>query len=195
MKTVLNSQYLKLAIFILTIVLVIAFTNIIGLDDYLNKQRLSEKSNELRSYVNDHYLMSVFIYITAYSVLTAVLPAAILMMLTGGLLYGPLWGTVFAIVGTMISATATFAFSRYFAGMWVQQKFEKQLEKFNRNFDKYGRLYLIGMRFVAFAPFCVLNLIAGLTKARLTTFMWTTFVGSLPGIFIFTFAGHSFYLF
>jgi uncharacterized membrane protein YdjX (TVP38/TMEM64 family) len=41
-------------------------------------------------------------------------------------------------------------------------------------------------------PYLLVNFLAGLTKVRLRTFIWTTAIGSLPGILILSYAGGQF---
>jgi uncharacterized membrane protein YdjX (TVP38/TMEM64 family) len=38
-------------------------------------------------------------------------------------------------------------------------------------------------------PFLLVNILAGLTRVRLTTFIWTTSVGILPGDIVYSCAG------
>jgi len=42
-------------------------------------------------------------------------------------------------------------------------------------------------------PYFVINVLAALTNVSITTFMWTTFVGSLPILGIYAFAGGQLY--
>jgi uncharacterized membrane protein YdjX (TVP38/TMEM64 family) len=51
-------------------------------------------------------------------------------------------------------------------------------------------MYLLMVRLFPLVPYILVNFLAGLTKVRLWTFLWTTALGSLPGIVIFCYFGH-----
>ena len=68
-------------------------------------------------------------------------------------------------------------------------RFKERLVEFNRLFDKKGWLYLLMLRCLPLIPFFMINLFAGLTNVRLSTFIWTTIIGLLPTSLIFCYAG------
>lgn len=186
-----NRHHFKFGIFVVTIILVAVLVKVTGLGDYLDRSRAGELIATLQDFVGRHYAASVLVFIGSYAVIASLLPTAFVMIITGGVLYGPVWGSVYALVGAGLSAAVVFSFSRYFAGNWLQMRFEDKLESFNREFHKYGKWYLIGVRIIPIAPFFVLNLIAGLTRVRLVTFLWTTLLGSVPGVFVIAITGRS----
>jgi len=79
--------------------------------------------------------------------------------------------------------------SRYILGSSLQKKYASKLEKFNKDMEANGKYYLLTLRLIPVFPFFLINLMAGLTNIRLSTFFWTTAVGILPGSFVFTYAG------
>lgn len=186
-----NKHHLKFAVFVVTIILAVVVVKVTGLGEYFDRSRAGELISTLQDFVGRHYAGSVVVYIAGYAVIASLLPAAFVMILIGGVLYGPFWGSVYALTGAGFSAAGVFSFSRYFAGNWLQMRFEDKLVTFNREFHKYGKWYLIGVRIIPIAPFFVLNLIAGLTRVRLVTFLWTTLLGSVPGILVIAILGRS----
>jgi uncharacterized membrane protein YdjX (TVP38/TMEM64 family) len=96
---------------------------------------------------------------------------------------------VYVNVGATLGATFAFLFSRYILGRAIQAKYGAQLEKFNRELDENGHLYLLTVRFIPVFPFFLINILSGLTKIPLWTYVWTTSAGILPGSLVYTFAG------
>lgn len=184
-----KSYQIKLIIFVSVILAVVVLFYATDAKQYFNETALRENIDEFRDFLKANYIKSIIIYIFAYAILAAALPVASLLLLAGGILFGTVQGSLYAMTAVALSSTITFYFSRYFAGNWIQHRFGEKLEKFNENFRKYGTWYLISVRFIPIAPFCVLNLIAGLTRVHIFTFLWTTCLASLPGVFIFTFIG------
>src|ERR1700745_1279832 len=45
-----------------------------------------------------------------------------ILVLVGGELFGPLWGTMLNLAGATLGATATFLVARYVAADWVRRK-------------------------------------------------------------------------
>lgn len=186
--------HLKLIVFATAILAGVLFVSFSGYEEHISMQTLQQRIEDIRKFVDRHYTVSVGAYILCFAGLTLIFPLAFIMVFTGGVLYGIFEGSLYATAATGISAAATFAFSRYFAGAWIQQRFDEKLRTFNDNFRRYGIWYLILVRIIAVAPFCVINLIAGITRVRFRTFLWTTCLGSLPNILILTILANTVWL-
>jgi len=158
--------------------------------DSLTFENLRRKSTELKDYSNQHYAISVAIFVAIYIVSVAFsIPGATVLTLTSGLLYGTILAALYVNVGATIGATLAFVFVRYIAGGWVQKKYADKLIKFNKELSINGAKYLLTMRFIPAFPFWLINVFAGLTKIRLWTFFWTTSVGIIPGSLVYANAG------
>ncbi len=160
------------------------------LSHYLTIDNLKYYRHTLLDGVQKHYSFSVFLYIGAYALgIAFCLPVASLFTLTGGFLFGVIFGSLYALIGATIGATLAFLLVRYIIGDWFQERFEKRLTFVNRELEKRGAFYLIALRFFAIIPFFVLNIVAGLTKIPLSTFIVTTALGIIPGCIVFAYAG------
>ena len=153
--------------------------------EYLQAQRIY-----LESFVELHYVGSVISFIGIYIFLVVLgLPLAALLTVTGGFLFGIIPGTLYANIGATIGSIIFFLMVRNSLGFAIQKKYQQQLVWFNAQFKKYGKSYLIAIRFMALIPFFIQNILIGLTKVPLKTFIWTTSVGILPASFVFAYAG------
>jgi uncharacterized membrane protein YdjX (TVP38/TMEM64 family) len=126
----------------------------------------------------------VYVLATALS-----LPGAIILTLAGGFLFGVAAGTFYVNIGATMGAILAFLSARYLLGDRLQEKYAKQLETFNREMDRNGTSYLLTLRLIPVFPFFLINFLSGLTKIRLWTFLWTTWLGIIPGTVVFAFAG------
>jgi uncharacterized membrane protein YdjX (TVP38/TMEM64 family) len=157
--------------------------------EQLSLVSIQNMASFLDNKVESHYLASVLLFIGSYILVNLWFPAAALLTLLGGFLYGVLWGSIYVEIATTTCATLAFCTSRNVVGTWIQHKWQKQLQGFNHNMDEYGYEYLLLVRLVPLTPYILVNFLAGLTQMRLKTFIWTTALGSLPGILIFSYAG------
>jgi uncharacterized membrane protein YdjX (TVP38/TMEM64 family) len=185
-----RTSHKKRIIFIVLILGVIAIIRLADIDRYLTFENLKENKSYLQQIVEDNYLPSVVGYIVTYVLVVAFsIPGATILTLCGGFLFGVMVGAMYVNAGATTGATLAFLFCRYVAGKWVQNKYHDKLTTFNRELSENGYRYLLTLRFIPVFPFFLINILAGLTKISLRTFVWTTALGILPGSLVYTFAG------
>ncbi len=161
-----------------------------GADSYLTVENLRKHKELLEQFIDAHYALSVLVYILVYLVSVAFsVPGATVLTLAGGFLFHLFPGIVYVNVGATLGATFAFLFSRYILGNTIQNKYGTQLERFNRELEENGHLYLLTIRFIPVFPFFLINILSGLTKIPLWTYVWSTSIGILPGSVVYTFAG------
>lgn len=153
-------------------------------------ENLINSKGSLLNYVNQHYVLSVVMFILIYFVVTGFsLPGAAILTITAGALYGNWQGALIVNVGATAGATAAFLVARYLLGNSFQEKYKEQLEKFNRELSENGTSYMFSLRLIPVFPFFVINLLSGLTALPIRKFIWTTSLGILPGSFVYSNAG------
>src|SRR3989304_106438 len=171
----------------IAIIFVIKFYN---LDQYLTLEKFKQNREEIKNWVDSHYLKAVLLYIFSYTtIVISSIPIAGILTLISGFLFGTWLGAIYSNIGAIIGASFAFLMARYILGNFIQERYAKQLVHFNNDIEKYGALYLLTIHLAAFVPFFVINTLAGLTRIPLSTFIWTTSVGIFPGSLIYTYAG------
>lgn len=169
---------------------IIAALRFSGLGSSFTLEGLKENKDLLEQTVKAHYVPSVLAYILLYMGSTALaVPGAAVLTLAGGLLFHAFPGVIYVNLGATSGAVLAFTFSRYIFGRWLQARYGTQLRRFNREVDRNGSLYLLTARLIPVFPFFLINLLSGLTRLPLATFIWTTAVGILPASLVYTFAG------
>lgn len=155
----------------------------------LSLRQVQQGAEHLHAYVEMHYLSSVLLFIGAYILLTLWLPAAAVLTLLAGFLFGTLSGILYVAMAALTTAMLTFLISRYLAGRWIQKKWKRPLAGFNEHVALYGAEFLILVRLIPMTPFTLVNVLAGMTEVSIRTFAWTSLVGILPGIVLFCYIG------
>jgi len=183
-------RYAKPIIFVLLVVLAWWAFKYFDIGHYFTLQRLQEERAWLTAMVEDNYLRAVFFYMFIYVLIIAAgFPVVGPLTLVGGFLFGALYGTAYASIAATIGVTLTFLVVRYVLANTVRGHYGKKIDRFNARIQAYGQSYLLTMHLMGVIPFFVIATLAGLTGVHVVTFIWTAFVGSLPLIGIYAFAG------
>lgn len=160
------------------------------LDTYLTLETVKANRDQLLAFTDEHRTAAVASFIVTYSLVTGLsLPGATILTLMGGFLFGSLWGTVFVNLGATSGATLAFLTARYLLRGWVEQRFGQRLGPIQEGFAKNAFSYLVTLRLVPLFPFFLVNLVSGLTRVRLGTYVLATALGIVPGSFVYAYAG------
>jgi uncharacterized membrane protein YdjX (TVP38/TMEM64 family) len=162
-----------------------------GLGKYLSLQTLKDNRGYLEGIVQENYAKAVLMYIGIYSaVISTALPGVPPLTIIGGFLFGFLPGGLYALVGAVIGTSLSFLLMRYVLSGLIRGKYAEKLEVFNEKIKSHGvGSYLLTMQLMGILPYVIINALAALADVPFITFFWTTAVGSIPIIFIYSFAG------
>ncbi|MBP1731190.1 MAG: associated Golgi protein-related protein [Deltaproteobacteria bacterium] len=161
-------KYKKQITLLLIVIGVILLLRISGVGSYLTVENLKANKELLQHFIDARYLLAVVTYIFVYIlIVTFSLPGATVLTLAGGFLFHLFPGIIYVNVAATVGATLGFLFARYILGNKVQEKYASQLERFNRELDENGHLYLLTLRLIPAFPFFLINLLAGARLARL----------------------------
>ena len=157
---------------------------------YFSLEALKANRDDLLAYANANFTAAVILYVAVYVLQTAFsLPGGALMTLTGGFLFGSVLGTIFVNVGATTGATLAFLAARYVLRDWVEKKFGHRIEPIQAGFAQNAFSYLLTLRLIPAFPFFLVNLVSGLTRMPLGTYVIGTSIGIIPGSFVYAFAG------
>ncbi len=157
---------------------------------YLSLDGLKSNRDHLLAFTEANYSAAVAIFVVAYCTVVGLsLPGGAIMTLAGGFLFGSVLGTLYVNVGATVGATLAFLVARYLLRDWVEQKFGNRLGPIQEGFAKNAFSYLMTLRLIPLFPFFLVNMVSGLTRVRVGTYMAATSLGIIPGSFVFAFAG------
>jgi uncharacterized membrane protein YdjX (TVP38/TMEM64 family) len=162
----------------------------LGWHHYFSWDSIRANLNSFKAQVEDHWLLSLVVFFVVYAAITALsIPVAAIMTLLGGALFDRVIGTILISLAATVGAVLAFGSSRYLFRDLVLKRFGPRLEAFNRGFEKDGGYYLFTLRLVPIFPFFLINLGMGLTTIRTWQYTWISWVGMLPGTFLYVNAG------
>ncbi len=169
---------------------VLAVLRLSGAGELISFENLQANRGRLLAFVDAHYALSALAYVIVYVAAVALsMPGAAVLTLAGGFAFGVVAGTLLVNVGATAGAALVFLAARYLLGGWVQKRYGERLAAFNAEIERNGARYLLTLRLIPLFPFFLINLMAGLTTVRFTTFVWTTAAGIIPGSFVYAYAG------
>lgn len=151
---------------------------------------LLQWQGELSGLFDTAPVWSSAIYFVIFLALTALcLPGAGALMLIGGGCMG--WGLclLLSICASTLGAWLTMLAARHLLRARLQQHFAQQLAWFSKTMQAHPAKFILSLRLAPLVPFAVLNLLAGLSSIRSHTFVWASFLGMLPGTWVYVNAG------
>lgn len=129
-------------------------------------------------------------YVALYAAVVALsLPVGILVSLLGGFLFGLWLGACLSVIGAASGATILFLIARSALGDGWRGRLGPRLRRFEAGFARDAASYLLFLRLVPAFPFWLVNLAPAFFSVRVSTFVWTTVVGVVPGALVYAYAG------
>ncbi|NES78113.1 MULTISPECIES: TVP38/TMEM64 family protein [Okeania] len=130
-------------------------------------------------------------FIIIYILATVFFLPGSLLTLGAGLLFGPIFGSIYVSVASTIGATCAFLVGRYLARGWVS----KQIEG-NENFKAIDEAVadegwkIVGLtRLSPIFPFNLLNYAFGVTQVSLRDYFFASWIGMMPGTVMYVYLG------
>lgn len=161
-----------------------------GWHELLTPKTIGLNFDALRSFINAHLGIAFLLYFLGYVAIVALsLPGALVMTVSGGLLFGWKLAAPAAVVAATIGASLVFLVAKTSVGEPLASKAGPWLSKLRDGFQKNALSYLLFLRLVPAFPFFVVNLAPALLGVSLRTFVIGTFFGIIPGTVAFSVAG------
>ena len=162
--------------------------------DYLTISALQSNKALLLETVEQHYGLSIVMTMVIYILVVALsLPGASVLSLAVGFVFGLWLGWLLLLVSATIGAVLVFLLVRYFFYDWAKAKIDKITiaQKITTEFEQHSFNYLLFLRLVPLFPFWLVNLTIAFTSIKTSEYALGTFLGIMPGSFVFANLGSS----
>jgi uncharacterized membrane protein YdjX (TVP38/TMEM64 family) len=122
-------------------------------------------------------------------VLLAPIPGQVIDAVNG-YIFGPVWGTIYSLVGVITGSGGAMALARHFGRPWVEGLIRREtLERLDGYSRQRGALFFFLVFLFPFLPDDAACFLAGLTPLPLPELLVLVAIGRLPGIFVANFVG------
>jgi uncharacterized membrane protein YdjX (TVP38/TMEM64 family) len=155
----------------------------------INKLSPLQTLRSLVSFLSEHPL-GPLIFIAIYTLRPLVLFSASLLTLAGGALFGPIWGTLYTLIGSNLGASLAYVLGRFLGKDTLSATGGKGLQGYFDRMRHNSFETIFFMRLI-FLPYDLVNYAAGFLKIRYVPFILATILGSLPGTISFVLFGAS----
>ncbi len=187
-----SQRQLKLKQFIPLLVLIIALILffVSGLHRYFTFSELKLHHEALHHWKDQNYLLAVGAYMIIYMVAVAVsIPGATLLTLIGGFLFGHWFGTIYVVISATLGSAIIFIAAKTAFATMLEAKAGAKINLLKKGFHENAMSYLLFLRLVPIFPFWLINIVPGLLAIPLRTFLIATFIGIIPGSFVYVWVG------
>ena len=161
-----------------------------GLHRYFSLEYVAGARESLLGTVENNFVLASLAFVAIYAAATAVaFPAASVLTVLSGFLFGWLWGGALTAIAATMGATALFLAASTAFGDVLREKAGPSVRKLAEGFQKDAFSYLFALRLAPVFPFFVINIAPALFGVKLRTYIVATFFGILPGTFAYAYLG------
>jgi len=179
-------RFLPLAVVVLAMVAVFAT----GAHRHVSLETLVQHRMTIDAFIRAHSITAVAVYMAIYIVAVALsLPGALILTVTGGILFGVAIGGTAAVISATIGATIIFTVAKGACGESLVRRAGPLACKLADGFKADAFSYLLFLRLVPAFPFFLVNLVPALVGVKLPTFVAATLIGVIPATVAFSFLG------
>lgn len=143
--------------------------------------------DSLRQFLNGWGLVAAPIFVLISAVMVLIPFPQMVAISVGSLVFGPVLGTLYSLLGFATGACGAFLAGRYCIGAYIvklrTRRRNKRLETIETLLRREGLLAMISLRLV-FSTSPIFNYIAGLSPVTLRNFYFGTCIGIIPRMFI-----------
>jgi uncharacterized membrane protein YdjX (TVP38/TMEM64 family) len=148
-----------------------------ALQPWLEPARLIELGASLR----EDPLAPLFAILAFVAGGLVLFPVMVLVGITA-IVFGPVPGIAYAMIGATVSGAMTFAIGRHLSRDTVRRLAGRRLNDLSRRLGERGLLAVIFVRVVPVGPFSIVNIVAGASHIRWRDFLLGTVIGLAPGV-------------
>jgi len=180
-----------IALMVLIALMAMAFFS--GLLDRVDLAFIQQNRDQLQAFVLARPILSVGLFILTYALCVALsLPIATVLTLLGGFLFGVWIGLIAVVLGATVGATVLFLIARSSLGDPLRKKAGPLYQKVASHMQTNAVGYLLFMRLVPIFPFFLVNIVPAFFGMSVLAYALTTFMGIIPGTFVFVNLGQQF---
>ena len=142
---------------------------------------------QLKILIESFGILAPLSYILLYCIVTVTTISTLPLSLAGGVLFGPVYGIIYTMIGASFGMMSSFLIARYIAKDFIERKFSNLqiFKKINEGVKKDGPFILAVTRLLPIFPFGIQNYLYGLTSISFFKYTIFSIIFILPGTSVF----------
>ncbi|HXV30078.1 MAG TPA: TVP38/TMEM64 family protein [Sinorhizobium sp.] len=162
----------------------------LGLQRYMSLSALVDHREALSAYVGAYPVRSGMAFFVVYvAAVVFSIPAAWVLTMSAGFLFGCLAGGAIAILAATLGASLLFLAARGALGDLLRRRAGRLPERLAEGFRRHAFHYLLILRLAPIFPFFIVNIAPAFFDVKLRTFAIATLLGIVPGAFAYAWLG------
>ena len=149
------------------------------LADVIDIDRLSGWAASLRENPARHLYV-----LGAYVIGSLLLVPITAIILITAIIFGPILGSLYSVLGCLAGAVATYAIGRLLGQDFVRKIAGTKWRRLEKKIEQTGIVAVATLRLLPVAPFTVVNVVSGAFKVPLRDYILGSLLGLVPGILI-----------
>ena len=149
------------------------------LADVIDIDRLSGWAASLRENPARHLYV-----LGAYVIGSLLLVPITAIILITAIIFGPILGSLYSVLGCLAGAVATYAIGRLLGQDFVRKIAGAKWRRLEKKIEQTGIVAVATLRLLPVAPFTVVNVVSGAFKVPLRDYILGSLLGLVPGILI-----------
>ncbi len=174
-----SGRNIRFAVLIAFIVAAFFAVRSLGQIEYLDEK-------VLRGWISGLGLWGPLIYMLIYAAGAALLMPGLALTVAGGVLFGPVWGSVYVLFGATCGSALAFLIARHMGRGWVEGFIEKhgreRFKELDERVERQGWKIVAFTRLIPLFPYNFLNYAYGLTNVKFLHYLLATFFFMMPGV-------------
>lgn len=138
---------------------------------------------EFKNWINSFGIVAPIVFIIIYAAATVLFLPGTPFTLVGGVIFGPILGLLYVVIGAGIGLSLAFLLARYFIRDTIYNKVKDNdtFQKIEKGVAENGWRILFITRLVPIFPFNLQNYIYGLTNINFITYSILSIILIIPG--------------
>ncbi|MBI2986522.1 MAG: TVP38/TMEM64 family protein [Deltaproteobacteria bacterium] len=138
------------------------------------------KPQAVRGYLLSFGPSAPLVYMVVYTVRPLIFFPASILSIAGGLVFGPLFGTVYTVIGASLGAFLSFGIARLLGRDFVKPLLKGKLQQCDAFAERNSFSVVLFMRLLPIFPFDMVNYGAGLCGVKPVSYVVATVLGIIP---------------
>ncbi|WP_419903650.1 TVP38/TMEM64 family protein [Kiloniella sp.] len=162
-----------------------------GWHRFLSFEALQENRDVLDGFVQERGFIAILTFLGLYTVAIAFsIPGGSFLTIAGGFLFGTWFGGSYAVLAATVGSTLVFLAAKFAFRDFFHERAKGYLKKMEAGFHENELSYLLVLRLVPLFPFWLVNLVPAFVGVSLRNYMIATFIGIIPGTFVYASVGN-----
>lgn len=141
---------------------------------------------DIKEYLDSFGILAPIAYIVMFTLVPLTLFPDSILAIAGGMGFGLIEGSILTMIGALCGATLSFYITRLLGKNFIKKIIKKDVSVIEKQLEEKGFIIVLLLRLIPLFPFDVISYSAGLSDIKYRDFISATFIGTIPGILVYT---------